>query len=289
MKKPTATATATRGKQPQPAAVPVTPAAAPQKPRVFQAFLAGGEDPISVTLSGPTSDLVRWYCGVSKHREDVSVDGALYGALSRAKAAYEDDSFDEAFNFVLDDTLGCMNSSRLPGHTKRGFLSVGLDYQASHAVFDYAEATGADPRDVVNAAVLAEVPHVVDQITDPEGITDDGPGIMADHVAAAARRRRGEEAPDTPVVWTDLPDEEGNAAMREVSKRCQRSVHLEFSEAAFALLEANRIHDGFASVEEFIRGSIRGTVGAFCESMDGECQEMREMFGATEQEEGGAK
>lgn len=57
-----------------------------------------------------------------------------------------------------------------------------------------------------------------------------------------------------------------------------RTVTLEFSEAAIALLEANRVHDGFASVEEFIRGSIRGTVGAFCEAMDSESHEMREAF-----------
>ena len=62
--------------------------------------------PISATLSPQASELVRWYCGITKHREDATVEGAVFGIVARAKDAYEEGNFhDEAFNWLLEDAL----------------------------------------------------------------------------------------------------------------------------------------------------------------------------------------
>ncbi len=244
---------------------------------------------LTVTLSPEASALVRWYCVITHHFADAAVEGAVFGTLERAKEAYEGpEGGDEAFNWLLDDVSRAMHhDDRAPVCDTGRRLSLQLDEQASAAVRQYTLHTGADPRDVANAAILAEVPHVVEQVIEGEE-ADDGPGIMRDHVAAAARRRTGEDAPDKPVVWTDLPREEGHGALARAGAQMPaptpaavngaHRVALNFSPEAWAMMEANRVADNFASVEDFIRASVRGTVNAYCESLDSDSEELRTMF-----------
>lgn len=111
---------------------------------------------LSATLSDEASALVRWYCAITHHREEAAVEGAVYGALTRAREAYEQTpGFDEAFDWLLEDVLDGMQSvGRQPrGLQFGGGYTVQLDGPASMLLRRFVEEKEADMRDVVSAAV----------------------------------------------------------------------------------------------------------------------------------------
>ena len=111
--------------------------------------------PVSTTLSHEASELVRWYGSITHHNERSTVEGAVFGTLTRAKEAYEQDpGSDEAFNWLLDDVLASMNDDcRQSVHLQYGGgYSVQLSIQASALLARYSES-GDDPRDIINGAV----------------------------------------------------------------------------------------------------------------------------------------
>ena len=128
-------------KRPQPtaAAVPSTPP----------------PPPISTTLSLPASELVRWYCGVTHHREADTIEGAVYGVLTRAKDAYEGTpGMDEAFNWIMEDVLTGMNDDARHPLSLRygGGVTVQLSIEASELLHRALESD-EDPRDVISGCV----------------------------------------------------------------------------------------------------------------------------------------
>ena len=199
--------------QPTTKNVPVAPAA--EEPR---GDYCGA--PLTVTLSPPTADLVRWGARTLRVFPAAVVEGALFGRLENVKACHAEEGWgDDAFLWFMRDVTGAL---------------IEDDVRS-----EYAGAPG-------------------EQL----------PARQAEVVQGAAVQ---------PLRHT-LPGEAREPLEAGVPATAPRRVTLEFSEEAFALLEANRKHDGLVSVEEFIRDSLRGTVGAFCESLDGESEEMRQAF-----------
>ncbi len=210
MKKPTATPKRAKAQSPQPAPAAVTAAATEPV----------SSAPLTVTLSPPTADLVRWGARTLRVFLAAVVEGALFGRLENVKACHAEEGWgDDAFLWFMRDVTGAL---------------IEDDVRS-----EYAGAPG-------------------EQL----------PARQAEVVQGAAVQ---------PLRHT-LPGEAREPLEAGVPATAPRRVTLEFSEEAFALLEANRKHDGLVSVEEFIRDSLRGTVGAFCESLDGESEEMRQAF-----------
>ena len=175
-----------------PDAEPVKPKASPLS-RAEAAAPAPVQDtelpaPISTTLSLQASDLVRWYCEVTRHQESDAIEGAVYGVLSRAREAYAEHSrYDESFNWMLEDVLEAMRDpSRQPGRdAHRGTHTVRLCPEASELLRGYCEAVEEDVTDAANGAVLCIV-----------NCTFHGDcRTFEDSIALATEYRRAEQAP----------------------------------------------------------------------------------------------
>lgn len=177
-----------------------------------------------------------------------------------------------------------------------------LDEQASAVALEYAALTGADPRDVVNAAVTDTTTNAVEQLRPGASYRDDSLGIVAAHVAAAARRRRGEDAPDAEVNLPPLPEDhagplldpgapvlpegkEGEGSHRSAGADNAEAnvICFELSPQAFALMEVTRIHDGYGTAEEFVRATMADTVQSLMESYSHEDGELRQVFGVADE------
>lgn len=152
--------------------------------------------PISVTLSPQTSGLVRWYCGITKHFEADTVEGAVHGVLERAKDAYEGSpGMDEGFNWLMEDVLRANNDDlRQPLHRQyNGGYTVQLDLQASALLARYVRQDGDDdPRDVISGAVESMLRCVLDdgEIGFQEGVQR----ARKERLADAAEKAKRDEA-----------------------------------------------------------------------------------------------
>jgi hypothetical protein len=163
--------------------------------------------PITVTLSGATSALVRWYCAITHQFEREAVDGALFGTLERAKDAHEGaPGMDEAFNWLLEDVVCAMkrvDHDEIPG------LPVHLNGKAAELLHRYLAIAGEvgakkDPRDAVSGTVLYALGQALTNYEkDQSGIKkaksksryfDDAWGYVEEKVDEACFRRVDEEA-----------------------------------------------------------------------------------------------
>ena len=98
--------------------------------------------PISATLSPAASELVRWYGALTRHSEAATIEGAVFGVLTRARLAYDDRAGDDSFDWLLDDVLATLHSEeRWPARTPHtasvstaDSVSVTFTGAAAHAI-----------------------------------------------------------------------------------------------------------------------------------------------------------
>ena len=112
--------------------------------------------PISTTLSPQASELVRWYCSITKHHETEAVEGAVFGVLERAKDAYEGTpGGDDGFDWLMEDVIQAKRDDlRFPiRRNYHGGHTVQLGQTASALLARFVQENGGDPRDIVSAAV----------------------------------------------------------------------------------------------------------------------------------------
>ena len=117
--------------------------------------------PISTTLSREASELVRRYSGITRHTDASTVEGAVFGTLSRAKEAYEDQpGADDGFNWLLEDVLaGMRDDSRQTVHRQYGGGdTVQLDSKALKLAVEFQRTTGCDLRDIVSGRLHTSLP-----------------------------------------------------------------------------------------------------------------------------------
>lgn len=151
--------------------------------------------PISTTLSPQASALVRWYCGITRHREEDAVEGAVFGLIERAKDAYDEGNrHNESFNWLMEDVLRGMNDDlRKPARLMYGGgYTVHLSVEASALLSRYTDSTGDDPRDVVSGALESMLRCVLEdgEVGFPEARAQ----AMRQRLADEAERQRRNEA-----------------------------------------------------------------------------------------------